>query len=259
MQEEYKQAVPIDLIKRSPHQPRLAFDEDKLSELAESIKQQGIVEPLILRPLPENHFELVCGERRWRAAMQAQLGEIPCVIRHYSDEQVRRIGLIENIQRENLNAIEEAQALEALLQDELLTQEELAAELGLSRSYIANKVALLRMAEFVQSAIRDGDLSAGHGKALFGLDCANQVALAQKAIKLGWNVRQLEAAARAQSGKERAKQPTRPDADTTAFVQSLEEKLAAPVQLKSTGNRRYELTITFYGLDEINGFYDKLP
>src|SRR5579872_5098461 len=189
------QLVDIDLIEPSPYQPRTHFREEALAELAQSIQVSGIIQPLVLRRI-DSRFQLLAGERRWRAAQRAGLSRVPAVIREVSDEAALEITLVENIQREDLNPIEEARAFERLTNEFHLTQEEVAAKTGKDRATIGNATRLLRLEKPILDLIEDGRLSAGHGRALLGItDPQLRLALAQSAGRGRMTVRQLERSA----------------------------------------------------------------
>jgi ParB family chromosome partitioning protein len=189
---ERVQRVPLDRIRPCPLQPRKDFPAEALSELADSIREQGIVQPLIVRERG-GFFELIAGERRWRAAQLLQLAEVPVIAREADDRAVLELALIENLQRENLNALEEAHGYEQLAGQFQLTQEEIAVKVGKSRAVVANAVRLLKLPQAVQNFIRDGRLSVGHAKVILGLaDEKNQKLAAERVIKQGLNVRQTE-------------------------------------------------------------------
>ena len=186
------QLVDIDLIDPSPYQPRTRFREESLAELAQSIQTSGIIQPLVLRPIG-SRFQLLAGERRWRAAQRAGLDRVPAVLREVSDAAALEITLVENIQREDLNAIEEARAFERLISEFHLTQEEVAARTGKDRASIANAVRLLRLEKPVLDLIEDGRISAGHGRALLAItDQKLRIAMSQRAARGGLTVRQIE-------------------------------------------------------------------
>jgi ParB family chromosome partitioning protein len=186
------QRVPLDRIRPCPLQPRKDFSAEALSELADSIREQGIVQPLIVRERG-GFFELIAGERRWRAAQLLQLAEVPVIAREADDRAVLELALIENLQRENLNAIEEAHGYEQLAGQFQLTQEEIAVKVGKSRAVVANAVRLLKLPQAVQNFVREGRLSVGHAKVILGLaDEKNQKFAAERVIKQGLNVRQTE-------------------------------------------------------------------
>lgn len=194
-------SLALDLIAANPQQPRHRFDDDEMAELIESVRQQGILQPILVRPHPDEdeRFQIVAGERRWRAAQAAQLHEVPVVIRDLNDHEVLQISLIENVQRENLSALEEAEGYQRLIEEFGHTQEDLAQAVGKSRSHIANTIRLLGLPNEVRWMLEERRLSAGHGRAL--LACEDPVAAAREADRLGLNVRQTEALARGGSPK----------------------------------------------------------
>jgi ParB family transcriptional regulator, chromosome partitioning protein len=188
--------ISIDLIDPSPLQPRGIFDEAKLGELAQSISANGVVQPLIVRP-KQDRFELIAGERRWRAAQRAGLTRVPAIVRQVADDKVLELALIENIQREDLNPIEEARAYKNLIDTVGLTQEVVAERVGRDRSYVTNFLRLLRLPEDLQELVQAGRLSTGHARTLLGLpDVAAQRRLARKIIERDWSVRATEQAVR---------------------------------------------------------------
>jgi len=195
--------VPRERIRPSALQPRRDFPAESLQELADSIREQGIIQPLVVRPVGD-HFELIAGERRWRAAGLAGLTEVPVIERVASDLEVLELALIENLQRENLNPIEEALGYQQLMTQFSLTQEQVGIKVGRSRAVVASATRLLRLPESVQASVRDGSLSVGHAKVILGADDPErQETLARLALRGGWTVRQLEAAASAQTGAAR--------------------------------------------------------
>ena len=229
--------VPVEKLKPNPAQPRQSFDSEGLAELAASIRAGGIIQPLIVRPDPESEgdYIIVAGERRWRAAQQAQLHEIPVVIRDFTESESLQVALVENIQRADLNAIEEALACRQLMDRFGRTQEELSASLGKSRSAIANLLRLLTLPHDVQELVRDGTLSAGHARALVGTE--NALALARQVVNLNLSVRQTEELVRKASVK--SELPNRPrgkDANTRVLEASLSSALGAKVSLDLSGS-----------------------
>lgn len=247
--------VPIDRIHANPNQPRRTFDERELQDLAASIREKGVIQPLILRPHPEraDSFEIVAGERRWRAAQIAALHELPAVVRALDDTEVLELAIIENIQRADLNAVEEAQGYRQLMDRFGHTQERLAEALGKSRSHIANLLRLLTLPEPVLEHLRAGRLSAGHARAL--VTAANPEALARQVIERDLSVRATEALARevARPQAPVARMPAK-DADTRA----LEADLTANLRLKVTidhkaGGQSGELRIRYTTLEELDG------
>jgi len=254
------QLVDIDLIEPSPYQPRTHFAAEALAELAQSIQVSGIIQPLVLRRVG-SRFQLLAGERRWRAAQRAGLGRVPAVIREVTDEAALEITLVENIQRENLNAIEEARAYERLMSEFHLTQEEVATKTGKDRATVGNATRLLRLEKPILELIEDGRLSPGHGRALLGiLDPQLRLELAQRASRGRMTVRQLE---RSASRKARATdaEPAEPplDANARAAIQQLEHALGMRVRLrKPAKNRPGELAIEYYEESQLVWLYDRL-
>ena len=189
--------VPLELIDPSPQQPRRSFDEEQLLGLAESIKARGVLQPVLVRPLPGGRYELIAGERRWRAARTAELETIPAIVRHHDDSASLEMALIENMAREDLNPIEEARACATLVQDLGLTKEEVGRRVGRSRVAISNLIRLLDLPDEAQHLIERGDLSEGHGRALLlADDHGDRRSLARAAASAGWSVRELESRAR---------------------------------------------------------------
>jgi ParB family transcriptional regulator, chromosome partitioning protein len=254
------QFVDIDLIEPSPYQPRTHFREEALAELAQSIQVSGIIQPLVLRRIG-SRFQLLAGERRWRAAQRAGLNRVPAVIREVSDEAALEITLVENIQREDLNPIEEARAFERLMSEFHLTQEEVAARTGKDRATIANATRLLRLEKAILDLIEDGRLSPGHGRALLGVtDPQLRLALAQRAARGRMTVRQLERSAsrRNRAGASPVAEPEL-DANTRAAIEQLEHMLGMRVSLrKATKSRPGELAIEYHEESQLVWLYDRL-
>lgn len=254
------QLVDIDLIEPSPYQPRTHFAEEALAELAQSIQVSGIIQPLVLRRVG-GRFQLLAGERRWRAAQRAGLGRVPAVIREVTDEAALEITLVENIQRENLNAIEEARAYQRLMNEFHLTQEEVATKTGKDRATVSNAVRLLRLEQPILELLEDGRLSPGHGRALLAIvDPQLRLELAQRASRGRMTVRQLE---RSASRKARAAdaEPTETalDANARAAIQEMEHVLGMRVRLrKPAKNRPGELSIEYYEESQLVWLYDRL-
>ncbi len=252
--------LDIDLIEPSPYQPRTHFREEALAELAQSIRASGIIQPLVLRRVG-SRFQLLAGERRWRAAQRAGLNRVPAVIREVSDEAALEITLVENIQREDLNPIEEARAFERLINEFHLTQEEVAAKTGKDRATIGNATRLLRLEKPILELIEDGSLSAGHGRALLSItDPQRRLALSQRAARGGMTVRQLERSASRRS-RLQASQVDEPqlDANTRAAIEQIEHMLGMRVRLRQpTKNRPGELAIEYHEESQLVWLYDRL-
>jgi ParB family transcriptional regulator, chromosome partitioning protein len=230
--------VPIDRIRPNPDQPRRSFGEGALQELAASIREKGVIQPLILRPDPADadRYQIVAGERRWRAAQLAQLHELPVIIRDFDDTEVLEVAIIENIQRADLNALEEAQGYRQLIDRFGHTQDQLAQAMGKSRSHIANLMRLLALPDPIQDMLRNGDLTAGHARALLTAD--DPLALARKAVAEGWSVRDVEKHAKSKTSSDSttrtramAGRGTDKDADTLALEGDLSATLGMPVSI----------------------------
>jgi ParB family chromosome partitioning protein len=232
--------LPVTLIKPNPSQPRTKFDEEALAALAASIEASGVVQPLLVRPLPDGSYELVAGERRWRAAQQAGLEKVPAVIRDQAEAERLQAALIENMVREDLNPVEEAKACAALVEDLGLTKEELARRVGRSRPAVSNLIRLLELPDEALEMLESGDLSEGHGKALLGAQ-GNDVRrrLARDAARAGWSVRETEERVRL-AGQPKTR-PRRAPADPDAIAalrdvaDALEEALGHEVTTRAKG------------------------
>lgn len=253
------QHVDIDLIDPNPYQPRTRFREEALEELARSIRASGIIQPLILRPSGAR-YQLIAGERRWRAAQRAALQRVPAIVREVPEELALEITLVENIQREDLNPIEQARAFDRLMSEFQLTQENVAERTGKDRATVANAVRLLRLERSIQDLIEDGRISAGHGRALLAIsDAQARMALAQRAARGRLTVRQLErlASRRARVGP----QPPSPllDANMRAAVEELTRHLGTRVSLRpQTKARPGQLILEYYDDAQLNRLYDRL-
>jgi len=254
------QLIDIDLIEPSPYQPRTQFREEALAELAQSIQVSGIIQPLVLRKIG-SRYQLLAGERRWRAAQRAGLGRVPAVIREVGDEAALEITLVENIQREDLNPIEEARAYERLMNEFHLTQEEVAAKTGKDRATIGNATRLLRLEKQILELIEDGQLSPGHGRALLSItDPQLRLSLAHRAARGRMTVRQLE---RTGSRRARAAAPpsaeTQVDPNTRAAIEEMEHMLGMRVRLRQpTKSRPGELAIEYHEDSQLVWLYDRL-
>jgi len=250
--------VAIDHLHPNPDQPRRAFDPQALEDLAASIAEKGVIQPLIVRPDPARagHYEIVAGERRWRASQVAGLHQVPVLVRDFSDSEVLEVAIIENIQRADLNAIDEAAAYRQLMDRFGHTQEQIATGLGKSRSHIANLLRLLTLPESVQGLVSDGRLSAGHARTLVG--AADPMALARQIIVKGLSVRQAESLAKKASNKaEKSESKSNPkperDADTIAIEQELAATLKMGVSIKhEAGKESGEITLRYRNLDQLD-------
>lgn len=245
------QRIAIDLIHPNADQPRKYFDESDLSDLTASIKEKGVIQPILVRPSPKDpgHFELIAGERRWRAAQRASLHEIPAVIREMDDAGALEVGIIENVQRSDLNAMEEAYGYRALMDRFGYTQEILARNIGKSRSHIANIMRLVTLPKRVQDMVRTGELSAGHARTVIG--AADPVALAEQISKKGLSVRQAERLAKGEGGGGSFDGPGQKDRETRELEGVLSVALRMPVTIKHRGKEGGEVRIAYRTLDDL--------
>lgn len=250
-----EQSIPVEKITPNPDQPRRDFPKQDLNDLAASIREKGVIQPLIIRKLSvkSDTYEIVAGERRWRAAQLAQLHEVPVIIREYSDTEVLEIAIIENIQRADLNPVEEASGYQQLMDRFGHTQDKLATALGKSRSHIANLMRLLQLPEEVLMFLRDGKLTSGHARALITTE--NPVELARLVVKKGLSVRETERLAKApktKAAKVKLK-PAEKDADTRALEGDLTANLGMKVSVNhTTGKEDGKLVISYKNLDQLD-------
>lgn len=251
-----EQYLPVDKLEPNPQQPRLDFKQEELASLADSIRQKGVIQPLIVRrKVGRDIYEIVAGERRWRAAQIAQLHEVPVVIRELDDTEVLEVAIIENIQREDLNAIEEALGFRQLMTRFGHTQEKLAEALSRSRSHVANLMRLLTLPTEVQDMVRAGGLTAGHARALIGSPKALE--LAGQIVAKGLSVRETEKLAKTHSAKKpdekRPPRKSEKDADTRALEADLSANLRMPVRIEhEAGGTNGELTIRYTSLEDLD-------
>lgn len=250
--------VPISAIQPSPYQPRRNFDPEALQELADSIQQQGLLQPVVVRARAQGGYELIAGERRWRAAQLAGIETIPAVVRTVSDEQAAALALIENMQREDLNAMEEAMGLARLRDEFELTQQQIADAVGKSRVAIANLLRLMNLGSVTRGMLERGALEMGHARALLGLDGLQQDQTAQRVLDQGLSVRQTESLVRkinagsAQMQRQDVAAGNK-DPDTLRLEQKLSDTIGAPVNIKHSAQGKGELTISYSSLDELDG------
>ena len=248
------QYVPLDLIQRGKYQPRRDMDATALEELAQSIRAQGVMQPIVVRPIGNGRFEIIAGERRWRASQQAGLDKIPAMVREVPDEAAIAMALIENIQREDLNPIEEAVALQRLQQEFQLTQQQVAEAVGKSRVTITNLLRLIALPEEIKTLLSHGDLEMGHARALLGLPAEQQVEGARHVVARALTVRQTEALVRQwMSTKEKPTTAPKADPDISRLEQRLAERLGSPVQIKHGQKGKGQLVIRYNSLDELQG------
>ena len=254
--------LPIDLLQRGKYQPRIDMRQESLQELADSIKVQGVIQPIVVRPLGEQtagqplRYEIIAGERRWRAAQLAGLHAVPALIRRIPDEAAIAMALIENIQRENLNPLEEAKALARLISEFEMTHQTAAEAVGRSRAAVSNLLRLLDLADEAKALLERGEIEMGHARALLGLGSARrQAEVGTLVVKKGLSVRDTEALVRRMEKNEQqpASPPPRPDPDIKRLESELAEKLGAKVQIQQGGKSSGKLVITYHSLDELDG------
>ncbi len=252
--------LPVSSLTPSPFQPRQVFDEAAIDDLAASIRERGVLQPLLVRRAAgmNDIYEIIAGERRWRAAQRAQLHEVPVVVREMGDQEVLEVALVENLQRQDLNALEEAEGYRRLQEEFHHTQEDLAKAVGKSRSHVANTMRLLALPDEVKQMMEMGSLSAGHARALLGLD--NAVALAREIAEKGLNVRQAERLAKSghkpKSPREAAA-PSGKDADCRALEHDLTETLGLKVSIDSQGSGG-KLSIEYKTLEQLDDLLQRL-
>jgi ParB family transcriptional regulator, chromosome partitioning protein len=248
--------IPVEFLQRGRYQPRRDFAEDKLAELAESIKAQGLMQPIVVRPVGEKRYEIIAGERRWRAAQLAGMEKVPCVIKDVADEAALAMSLIENIQREDLSPMEEAVALNRLQEEFSLTHQEVADAVGKSRATVTNLLRLLALAPDARTLLERGDLEMGHARAILALALKDQGEIARQVVARGLSVRQTEALIRKiQSEQQASGKPVqgRLDPDIRRLQDEISEKTGAPVQLQHTARGKGKLVINYNSLDELDG------
>lgn len=259
--------LPLDQVVRGRYQPRREFDEQSLEELAASIRAQGVMQPVVVRRRPQGGYELIAGERRWRAAQLAGLTNIPAMIKDVSDEQASAMALIENIQREDLNPLEEAFALQRLKDEFQLTQQQVADAVGKSRVAVTNLLRLLNLVPPVRQLLQSGDIEMGHARALLSLSPADQESLAREVAARHLSVRQTEALVRQHQNRSQdtERSPTGgrsgksgKDQDTRRLEQELSERIGAPVSISHGAAGRGQVVIAYTNLDELQGILKHL-
>lgn len=252
------QTLPIELIEPNPDQPRKVFTESDLAELADSIATKGLLQPILVRPMrgETERYQIVAGERRWRAAQRAQLHEAPCLVRELTDRETLEIAIVENVQRADLNPVEEARAFRQLVETFGHTQEEVAKAVGKSRAHVANTLRLLAMPKAVLAYLEEGAITAGHARAI--ATAPNPEALAEQIVREGLSVRAAEALARTASGggasperKSASGAPQNKDADTRALEADLSSRLGLAVEIKAKGEQG-ELRVKFSNLEQLD-------
>lgn len=250
--------ISIRQLQPGLYQNRKQFDEEELKSLSQSIRSQGLIEPLVIRAIIDNQYEIIAGERRFRAAEMAGLEELPCLIVSYNDKEACAVTLIENIQRQDLNVMEEASGYRRLIEEFHLQQQDLAAWLGKSRSHIANLLRLLGLDHTVQELLIDEKLSAGHGKLLAGLAVEQQKELAEKVIQQQWSVRQLEQEIQnLRQPKIKATEKV-VNSDILRLQEHLAEQIGAPVEITGSENKGGWLKIKYFDNDTLTGILERL-
>lgn len=255
--------VPIEFLRRNPRNPRTQFDEAELDDLAASIRERGIIQPVVVRPLQNlpDAYEIIAGERRWRAAQRAGLHDVPVVIIEADDKTALELAIIENVQRSDLNVLDEAAGYEKLIAEHGYTQADLGTVLGKSRSHVANTLRLLKLPSSVRDIVAKGDITAGHARALLAV--RNPEAVARTIIERGLNVRDVERIAKVEAeaaeatGEVPARQPRPVDADTRALEQALQDVLGLVVKIDTRGSSG-ELRIKYRSLEQLDGLCDRL-
>ena len=250
--------IPVEFIQTGRYQPRSHFGEASIEELSESIKVHGIMQPIVLRPLEKDRYEIIAGERRWRAAQLAGKEKIPAVIRDVDDESTLALSLIENIQREDLNPLEEARALQRLIDEFQLTHAEIARAVGKSRSAVTNMLRLCSMDASVAGMLERGDIEMGHARALLTLDSVSQQEVANTIVSRGLNVRQAEALIRNMDKPEGKVADQRNESDTRRLEEALGMTLGQPVTIQHTSKGKGKLVIRYSSLDELDGILEKI-
>ena len=255
---EGQRMVALDALKAGKFNPRRNFSEDQIEELAASIRERGLVQPLVVRRAEgdQESYEIVAGERRWRAAQRANLHEVPVVVRALSDKEAIEIAIIENVQREDLNAVEEAEGYSLLMNGHNYTQEDLAKVIGKSRSHLANTLRLLKLPDVVQELVRSGALSAGHARCLIGRPDA--AALAARIVKEGLTVRQVEALVQDHAKTAKSRKIKVKNADTRAAETELKEALGLDVDIRTKRGEKGELRIRYASLDQLEDLRHRL-
>ena len=258
--------LPIDALTAGKYQPRKHWDADKLTELAESIKAQGVIQPIVVRERPDRTFEIIAGERRWRASKQAGLAEVPAVVRNVEDRTVVAMALIENIQREDLNPLEEATALQRLIEEFDLTHAQAAEAVGRSRAAVSNLLRLLELPPAIRILVESRQLEMGHARALLTLSPELASKLASDAVEHGWSVREVEhraqqfAAGRVPGGDARtaARNKARPQADIVSLENELSETLGTRVSIANGRGNKGRLVIHYGNLEALDGVLERL-
>lgn len=249
--------LPVESLVPGKYQPRTHMDTEALAELAESIRSQGLMQPILVRAVPGGHYEIIAGERRWRASQLAGLKEVTVLVREVADEAALKMALIENIQRENLNPLEEAQGIHRLIQEFSMTHQTAAEAVGRSRAAVTNLLRLLQLAKPVQGLLMGGELDMGHARALLPLSNAKQVDAAHEIARRGLSVREAERLA-TRMLKPPTVAPQQRDRDVVRLEEELSEKLAASVQIRANRKGSGRLVISFTDLEQLDGILGRI-
>ncbi len=249
--------LPVEWLQQGKYQPRKDMSDEALEELASSIKAQGIIQPIVVRPIAEQSYEIIAGERRWRASQLAGLSEVPCLIKDVPDNAAVAIALIENIQREDLNAMEEAVALDRLMIEFELTHQQVADAVGKSRTAVSNLLRLNSLQKPVKTMVEHGDLDMGHARALLALTEENQINAARVVTAKGLSVRETEKLVKKLLSPKQEKPQKSPDPNIEALQNSLSEQLGAAVSIQCNNKGQGKLVINYHSLDQLDGILSK--
>lgn len=251
--------IDVDLIERGPWQPREHFDEEALQELADSITTQGVVQPIVVRQRADSRYEIVAGERRWRASQKAGLSKVPAVVKKFDDQTAAAVSLIENIQRENLNPLEESTALKRLVDEFEMTHQQVADTVARSRATVSNLLRLQDLNPDVKTLLAMRDIEMGHARALLAIDGMEQSRVAKEVARKGMSVRETEALIRKLSSPaKKSSKSTRKDPDIIKLEERLSECLGAPVNIRQKSKNKGSLEITYTSLDVLDGILSKI-
>lgn len=253
--------IPLSQIESCRNQPRKNFDQEKLEELAESIRQHGVIQPLTVRKLASGYYQIIAGERRWRAARLAELTEIPAVVIEADDRKAMELAMIENLQREDLNPMEEAQGYRTLVETYGMTQEQAAQRVGKSRSAVANAMRLLDLSDAIQGLVEDGKLSAGHARAILPLSPAVRMEAVKTVLASGLSVRQTEQLVKRLLARDEEEEKQRPPVPAVDYVAEAERSLSARLGRAcriAQGKKKGKIEIEYYGVDDLNGLLEAL-
>ncbi len=251
-------SIDVDLIQRGPWQPRSYFDEAALQELADSIRAQGVVQPIVVRQSAAGRYEIVAGERRWRAAQKAGLSQIPAVVKRFDDQSAAAVSLIENIQRENLNPLEESVALKRLVDEFSMTHQQVAETVGRSRAAVSNLLRLQELNEDVKQLLATGDIDMGHARALLGVSGPVQSQIARQVVTAKLSVRETEARVRKALQPPATARPAKKDPDIRHLEQRLSDALGAPVTVRQKAAGKGILEIRYSSLEVLEGIIQKI-